>query len=102
MIAAILERLNEIATQGGANSQGQILLSGFQHDAVENMIDRISLNGIPVPKFGRRSGSVENDLNAFEKSLEEWCGKIAQELRAKNPQIAELEEEAAIRDLYKQ
>jgi hypothetical protein len=102
VITAILERLNEIATKGGANNQGQILLSGFQHDAVENMIDRISLNGIPVPKFGRRSGSVEDDLNAFEKSLEEWCGKIAQELRAKNPQIAEHEEEVAIRDLYKQ
>jgi hypothetical protein len=102
VIAAILERLNEIATKGGASSQGQILLSGFQHDAVENMIDRISLNGIPVPKFGRRSGSVEDDLNAFEKNLEEWCGKVARELRAKNPQIAELEEEAAIRDLYKQ
>lgn len=102
VIAAILERLNEIATQGGANSQGQVLLSGFQHGAVENMIDRISLNGIPVPKFGRRSGSDEDDLNAFEKNLEEWCGKIAQELRAKNPQIPELEEEAAIRDLYRQ
>jgi hypothetical protein len=102
VIAAILERLNEIATKGGANSQGQILLSGFQHDAVENMIDRISLNGIPVPKFGKRSGSVEDDLNAFEKNLEAWCGKVAHELRARNPQIAELEEEAAIRDLYKQ
>ena len=102
VIAAILERLNEIATQGGASSQGQILLSGFQHDAVENMIDRISLNGIPVPKFGRRSGTVEDDLNAFEKRLEEWCENIARELRAKNPRIAELEQEAAIRDLYKQ
>lgn len=102
VIAAILERLNEIATQGGTSSQGQVLLSGFQHDAVENMIDRISLNGIPVPKFGKRSGSPEDDLNAFEKRLEEWCETIAHELRAKNPQIAELEEEAAIRDLYKQ
>ena len=102
VIAAILERLNEIATKEGARGQGQVLLSGFQHDAVENMIDRISLNGIPVPKFGKRSGSAVDDLNAFEKNLEEWCGRIAQELRAKNPQIADLEEESAINDLYKQ
>jgi AAA domain len=102
VIAAILERLNEIATQIGTSGQGQVLLTGFQHDAVENMIDRISLNGLPVPKFGKRSGAPEDDLNAFEKSLEEWCGKIADDLRAKNPQIAELEEEAAIRDLYRQ
>lgn len=102
VIAAILERLNEIATKEGARGQGQVLLSGFQHDAVENMIDRISLNGIPVPKFGKRSGSAVDDLNAFEKNLEEWCGRIAQELRAKNPQVADLEEESAINDLYKQ
>ena len=75
VIAAILERLNEIATKEGARGQGQVLLSGFQHDAVENMIDRISLNGIPVPKFGKRSGSAVDDLNAFEKNLEEWCGQ---------------------------
>jgi len=102
VIAAVLERLNEIATRGGGNLQGQVLLSGCQHDAVENMIDRISLNGIPVPKFGKRSGSAADGLNAFEKGLEEWCGRIALELRDKNPQIAELEEESAIKDLYKQ
>lgn len=102
VIAAILERLNEMSAREGARAQGQVLLSGFQHDAVENMIDRISLNGIPVPKFGRRSGSEVDDLNAFEKNLEEWCAQIAKELREKNPQIAELEEESAIKDLYKQ
>ena len=102
VIAAILERLNEISAKQGVRGQGQVLLSGFQHDAVENMIDRISLNGIPVPKFGKRSGSDEGDLSAFERSLEEWCGQIAQQIRAKNPQIAELEEESAIKDLYKQ
>lgn len=102
VIAAILERLNEMSAQDGVRAQGQVLLSGFQHDAVENMIDRISLNGIPVPKFGRRSGSEVDDLNAFEKHLEEWCGQIAKELREKNPQIAEIEEESAIKDLYKQ
>ena len=102
VIAAILERLNEIATKEGVRGQGQVLLSGFQHDAVENMIDRISLNGIPVPKFGERSDPSAGRLDAFEKNLEEWCGRIAQELREKNPQIADLEEESAIKDLYKQ
>lgn len=102
VIAAILERLNEISAKEGDHGQGQVLLSGFQHDAVENMIDRISLNGIPVPKFGKRSSAPKDDLDAFERSLEEWCGQIAQKIRAKNPQVAELEEESAIKDLYKQ
>jgi hypothetical protein len=31
------------------------------------MIERLSLNSIPVPKFGKRSGAPEDDYNAFEK-----------------------------------
>ena len=99
VIAAILERLNELSDKRGASPKGQVLLTGFQHDAVENMIDRISLNSIPVPKFGKRSGAEEDDYNAFEKNLEEWCGQRAAELRERNPQIAEIERETEIRNL---
>jgi len=102
VIAAILERLNEIAIKEGVRGQGQVLLSGFQHDAVENMIDRMSLNGLPVPKFQRSAEYVSGYAPAFLEELEVWCGKIAKDLREKNPQIAELEEESAIKDLYKQ
>jgi len=99
VIAAILERLNELADKRGANIRGMILLTGFQHDAVENMIDRLSLNGIPVPKFGKRSGADEDDFNAFQTNLEDWCAKIAAEIRTKNPQIAEIERETEIKNL---
>jgi hypothetical protein len=102
VIAAILERLNENAAASGTNIRGQVLLSGFQHDAVENMIDRISLNGIPVPKFGKRSGDVDGGTSAFERSLEEWCREVARQLRDKYPHIADLEQEVAIKDLYLQ
>lgn len=97
VIAAILERLNEV--KRGVSSKGQVLLTGFQHDAVENMIERLSLNGIPVPKFGKPSGTEDDDFSAFEKKLEEWCGKLAAELRERNPQIAEIEQETEIRNL---
>ena len=99
VIAAILERLNEMADKRGANIKGQVLLTGFQHDAVENMIDRVSLNSIPVPKFGKRSGAEEDDSSVFEKKLEEWCGKIAAQLRERNPRIAEIEQETEIKNL---
>jgi hypothetical protein len=99
VIAAILERLNEMADKSGANGKGRVLLTGFQHDAVENMINRISLNGIPVPKFGRRSGAAEDDFDAFERSLEDWCGELAAKLRAKNPQIGEIQQEQEIKNL---
>jgi hypothetical protein len=99
VIAAILERLNELADKRGASTKGQVLLTGFQHDAVENMIERLSLNSIPVPKFGKRSGANDNDFDAFEKNLEEWCRKCAAELRERNPQIAEIERETEIKIL---
>jgi len=98
VIAAILERLNELADKRGVDSRGRVLLTGFQHDAVENMIERISLNSIPVPKFGKRSGQ-EDGIDAFERNLELWCGRLASELRARNPQIIELEQEVRIRNL---
>lgn len=62
----------------------------------------MSINGIPVPKFGRRSGAAETGLTAFERNLEEWCAKIARELKEKNPQLAELEAERTVKDLHKQ
>ena len=99
VIAAILERLNEMADKRGASVKGQVLLTGFQHDAVENMIERLSLNNIPVPKFGKRSGAKDDDFSVFEGNLEDWCAKLAAELRDRNPQIAEIEQETEIKNL---
>jgi nucleoside-triphosphatase THEP1 len=99
VIAAILERLNEMADKRGKNFKGQVLLTGFQHDAVENMIERLSINGMPVPKFGNRSGADEDSFSVFEKELEEWCAKISADIREKNPQINEVEKEREIKNL---
>jgi hypothetical protein len=99
VIAAIIERLNELADKRGASTKGQVLLTGFQHDAVENMIDRLSLNSIPVPKFGRRTNADDDDFSVFEKSLEKWCSTLAAKLRERNPQIAEIEQETEIKNL---
>ena len=99
VIAAILERLNELADKRGATIKGQVLLTGFQHDAVENIIDRILLNGIPVPKFGKRSGADEDDFSVFEKNLEDWCRQLAAELHNRIPQIEEIMRETEIRNL---
>lgn len=102
VIAAILERLNERSAESGATATGSVLLSALQHDAVENMMDRISLNGIPVPKFGRRSGAREDDLTIFERNLASWCREVAEQVRAKYPDVAEIEDEMHLKDLLLQ
>ena len=100
VIAAILERLNELADKRSSSPKGQVLLTGFQHDAVENMVDRLSLNGIPfVPKFGQRSGNTEDDFSAFEQKLEDWCHEITTGIEKRNPGIAEIKRETEIRNL---
>ena len=99
VIAAILERLNEMADKRGANVKGQVLLTGFQHDAVENMIERLSLNSIPVPKFGKRSNTQVDGSSLFEKRLDEWCATLATELRERNPRIVDIEQEMEIKHL---
>ena len=78
------------------------LLTGFQHDAVENMIERLSLNSLPVPKFGKRSGAAEDDYSAFERNLENWCSNLAADLRDRNPQLAGVEQEREIKNLFLQ
>jgi len=100
VIAAIVERLNEIAAMSGQHQAGQILLSGFQHDAVENLIDRLSINGLPVPKFGNRN-SANSDSDA-EHNLITWCKQLSERLRATNPDLAEVEEERGVRDSIEQ
>ena len=101
VIAAILERLNEMADKRGSSIKGQVLLTGFQHDAVENMIERLSLNSLPVPKFGKRSDATEDDhdLTVFERNLEDWCAKLVADLRGRNPRLADLEQEREIKNL---
>lgn len=99
VIAAIIERLNEMADKRSRNIKGSVLLTGVQHDAVENMIQRMSLNGLPIPKFGKRSDSKEDDFGAFEKKLHDWCRERAAALRARNPCLAEIEQETQLKNL---
>lgn len=99
VIAAILERLNEEADKHKI-AKGRILLSGFQHDAVTNMIERLSINGLPVPKFGRRSGE-ESDafISDFQRQMKKWCNDLAQRIRKKSHNFAPFEKETMLNEM---
>ena len=85
VIAAIVERLNEL-TDKERSFQGEVLVSAFQHDAIENMMARLTVNSIPVPKFGRRSGTFElGDRNA--EKMRRWSSDVAASVRARNPKL---------------
>lgn len=84
VITAIIERLNELSDKRKIN-KGQILITSFQHDAVRNVIERLSINSLPTIKFG-----TQGDMDvSSEDAIEEWCREIVEKLKEKNPLIEE-------------
>jgi hypothetical protein len=83
IIAALVERLQELwdASDG---VQGRILISGFQHDAVENAIQRMSANGLPPIKFGGRQNRQE-DADRVDAMIDAWRTERAAAIRARFP-----------------
>jgi hypothetical protein len=99
VITAILERLNEEYDKT-KSIHGQILVSGFQHDAVENIISRLSVNALPVVKFGKRKSDSEYSEDAVTEKMDMWCSNIAKNIRNKNPEIAHTEDQIRLRELF--
>ncbi|EKO3417951.1 DEAD/DEAH box helicase [Vibrio fluvialis] len=99
VVTAILERLNEEYDKT-KSIRGQILVSGFQHDAVENIVARLSVNALPAVKFGRRSGDSEFTEDAVTEKINKWCSDVAENIRNKNPQIAQTEDQVRLAELF--
>lgn len=73
VIVALTERLQKNwDTSDGV--QGRLLLSGFQHDAVENAIRRMSVNGLPPIKFGGKS-SQRDESDSVDATINRWCNE---------------------------
>jgi len=80
VITAIIERLNEIADNTNSMT-GQFLISGFQHDAVENALSKIDINGLPPVKFGKKL-----NRDGFEEAqirIERWRKEKIRSIREK-------------------
>lgn len=84
VIEAIVERLNEELDTLGAGA-GQILVTGFQHDAVENALNRIDIHSLPAIKFGRRSG--RDEFGESENRIDQWVRERAGHIRERMPEV---------------
>lgn len=85
VIEAIVERLNEELDTLGAGA-GQILVTGFQHDAVENALNRIDVNGLPAIKFGQRRG--RDEFGESENRIDQWVRERVANIQQKMPEAA--------------
>jgi AAA domain len=86
VIRAILERLNEL-TDSSQGIFGKNLVSAFQHDAVENVVERIDILGIPAIKIGLKNGGKDQD-STINYAIEKWMTEKIFELGKRHPQLA--------------
>lgn len=99
VITAIIERLNEEHDKSDT-IRGQVLVSGFQHDAVENIVSRLSVNALPAVKFGRKSSDKKVEGNAIASQFSDWCKGVAGDIYLKNPNIGQRVEQQKLKELF--
>lgn len=87
VITAIIESLNQEVDKS-KSVQGDILVTGYQHDAVENLLNRLSVNDLPSIKFGQRSGEAAQS-NSTDVKLDEWRQETVKRIYQHAPELKE-------------
>lgn len=83
VIAALEARLAELR-DAGEEPSGRILLTSFQHDAVDNAVDRTRVYGLPPARFGGRTGD-----RTVEAQAERFAAELRTHLKAELSRQAE-------------
>lgn len=97
VIAALERRLAEL-NEGNVIAQ-EVLISSFQHDAVENALDRTDVYGLPAVKVGRSSRQEGVDpVQAWCKKHETSLDKRLDELSVQEPTQALLQQLSKLLD----
>lgn len=86
VITAILKRLNEITDPTGGIF-GRNLVTAFQHDAVQNAIDRIEILGLPAIKFGHKYNEAEDDIVDVNATIQGWINDRLSELYSRHSDL---------------
>ena len=77
VIAALQRRLAE--TLGGNSLQHQVLISSYQHDAVNNALNRAEVYGLPAVRIGGRGRRDEGGVDPVQV----WCDRKRSEIAAR-------------------
>lgn len=99
VIKAIIERLNEISKKKDFKP-GCALVTSMQHDAVYNISKELEINGMATIKFGERQRTGEDVIEEWDRDSVEWCRKVSNDIREKNPQLKKSENENELRSRF--
>ena len=95
-IAALVQRLNDLATKKDAVSK-RFLLTSFQHDAVETVANATSLMELPAIKFGRRGR--QSDQSYEKTQLDHWIEDLGAKIDVNLANLAERPVSAILRKI---
>ncbi len=92
VIAALQRRLAEEAQQQSLS--GQVLISSFQHDAVDNALDRSDVLGLPATRVGgkRSAGNEEQLIDPWVQQKTEHLQKEISAEYEKYPELQKIKE----------
>ncbi|MEH2003214.1 MAG: AAA domain-containing protein [Nostoc sp.] len=94
VISALQVRLAEISEDAGNSVSHRILLTSYQHDAVENAAEKSVVFGLPAVIIGGRTKG-----NARLDNVDRWRRSRIEALQVKLAQFPEIPESAILRQL---
>ena len=83
VVRAIVARLDEMLADSSGDTR-KVLLSGFQHEAVKNVVEGLDVHGVPAVKFGGRFG--EDGYREAMGNLEKRRQSVIDRLEPKIPE----------------
>ncbi len=83
VIAALQTRLTEIEAER-PEIAGRTLLTSYQHDAVDNAVERSEVFGIPPARFGGRAGA-----RPFDEQADRWAARARERITARMANLDE-------------
>lgn len=99
VICGIIESLNQ-DFQKDNNLAGKILVTSLQHDAVDNVTNRLLTNGLPTVKSGRSSSEDELSISTTQVEIKSWCQTVVKNIEKNIPAVIESAEFQNLRSLF--
>lgn len=93
VITGIIKALNE-EMSWSQREKGEILITSYQHDAVDNLSHRLRVNSLPPQRFG---GSKNTDP---DEVIQTWCQQWSQDFLKKHQHIGNFLSQEKLYHLY--
>ena len=96
VISGIVSRESELFDNREIK-MGRVLLSSYQHDALNHLVSQVKVYSLPTLKLGNEKAGEQN---VTELTIKEWCDKYEEKLVQRNPKLLETEDAKCLAHKY--